>query len=55
MKRKTDRRPDTTLTDLATALCGQPIFRDLPIGEVYDIAEQAQAAAIAALKSGAAR
>ncbi len=50
---KTRREPSTdmSLTDLATALSDQPLFRDLPIDKVYEIAEQAQAAAIAALKA----
>jgi len=55
MQRKTENHPDMSLTDLTTALCGQPLFRDPPIRTVYEIAEHAQAAAVAALKSGADR
>jgi hypothetical protein len=54
MERKREDHSDMSLTNLTTALCGQPLFRDLPIGKVYQIAEQAQAAAVAALKAGAA-
>ena len=53
MQRKTENQPDMSLTNLTTALCDQPVFRDLPIEKVYELAEQAQAAAIAALKSAA--
>jgi hypothetical protein len=54
MKRRSENHPDMSLTNLTTALSGEPLFRDLPIGKVYEIAEQAQAAAVAALKAGAA-
>jgi hypothetical protein len=54
MRRKSENHPDMSLTNLTTALCGQPLFRDLPIGKVYQLAEQAQAAAVAALKAEAA-
>ena len=55
MQRKTENHPDMSLTDLTTALCGEPLFRELPIRKVYEIAELAQAAAIAALKTDVGR
>jgi hypothetical protein len=44
-----------SLTNLTTALCAQPLFHDLSIGKVYDLAEQAQTAAVAALRFSAAK